>query len=330
MNLHETANKDKWALVDQPGSKVEFLQSYEWGEFQIGVGREVIRLESSSGDCIQGFIHNVGFGWKYAYFPRVHINENILIDLIEFLKTKNIFFVRFETINNVNFSDIKLASIKVVWTNNRQPNVTLLLDLKKSNAEILASMHPKTRYNIHLAEKKGVIVKEEKNGEVFWELNKDTIGRDDFKSHNKEYYKQMLDLDMVVQLTAYFEGVPIASNICINYNGVFIYLHGASANVHRNVMAPYLLQWYGIQLAKKLGCKEYDFWGMAPVEKIDGKNQICYNNFCWNESHPWSGVTRFKVGFGGVVKNYPGAFEVVISGKKYKLFNFLKKLKFRV
>lgn len=329
MNLHEITDRDEWALIDQPKGKVEFLQSYEWCEFQIGAGRGVIRLVSSSGDCIQGFVHSVGFGWKYAYFPRIRLSESTLIDLIEFLKTKNIFFVRFETVNEINFNDAKFASIKVVRINNRQPRVTLLLDLKKNNEEILVNMHPKTRYNIHLAEKKGVEVKEEKNVDVFWELNKDTTGRDVFKSHDKEYYKQMLDLDMAHQFVAYYNGKPVASNIYINYNGVFIYLHGASSNVHRNVMAPYLLQWEGIKLAKKLGCTEYDFWGISPIEESNGKGQVCYNNFCWNELHPWSGVTRFKVGFGGSVKNYPEAVEVVMDRKKYKLFNLAKKLKFK-
>ena len=329
MNWREITNREEWGGAFRPAEGADFLQSYEWGEFQNSVGYPAVRLANSTGDRVQGFIHNIGFGQKYAYFPRARIEAGFMPDLIDYLKTKNIFFARFEPINEIDFTQPESAGIKVVAAENRQPKVTLTLDLKKTEEQLLTEMHAKTRYNIRLAEKKGVVVREEKNADIFWKLNQDTTGRDFFKSHGFEYYRQMLNLEMARQLTAYYEGKPIASNIFINHEGSFIYLHGASSNASRNVMAPYLLQWCGIQLAKKLGAVEYDFWGISPPVGEGIKNRECYNNYCWDRAHPWNGVTRFKAGFGGTIKEYPTAFEVAIGKTKYDLFNLIKKMKGR-
>jgi len=186
-------------------------------------------------------------------------------------------------------------------------------------------MHPKTRYNIHLATRKGVVVKEKKDIEIFWELNKKTTERDEFKSHDKKYYQKMLEQSFCHQLIAYHNDQPIASNILIVYNGTATYLHGASGNVSRNLMAPYLLQWEGIKLAKSLGCIKYDFWGISPQAKT-GEPSTCFHNFCWMLNHRWTGVTRFKAGFGGEYVEYPQAFEIPLNKFKFKLYCLAKKI----
>jgi lipid II:glycine glycyltransferase (peptidoglycan interpeptide bridge formation enzyme) len=102
-------------------------------------------------------------------------------------------------------------------------------------------------------------------------------------------------------------------------------LHGASSNEERNLMAPYLLQWEGIKLAKQLGCKYYDFWGISPAPRA-GEASTCFHNLCWSATHRWTGVTRFKAGFGGSVKEYPQAVDVVLSGWKYGVYRLVRKL----
>jgi len=184
-----------------------------------------------------------------------------------------------------------------------------MLDLKKSKEELLSDMHQKTRYNIRLAKKKGVEIIEggADDFDDFWNLINKTADRDRFRIHTKEYYKKMLSVDFVKIFFAKFAGKIIATGIFSFYGDTVTYMHGASDNEHRNVMAPYLLQWELITRAKEKGFKYYDFYG------IDDKK--------------WPGVTRFKKGFGGFEKRYPGTFDMVFSQIWYNVYNILRKIK---
>jgi len=298
-------------IIEQKQLKMdEFLQSEAWASFQEKTGKKVLKL-ASEGEETYGFISKLGLGVSYIYLPRVQ-------SLPDKMKDSNFTFLRVE-------STEELSEANGLEIQNRQPQTTLVLDLEKNEEELLSGMHAKTRYNIRLAKKKGVEIRQEKNVDIFWQLNKQTTNRDEFRSHGKQYYKSMLEMGMCYQLTAYFENKPIASNIFIIYKNTCTYLHGASGDDHRNLMAPYLLQWQGILLAKENNCKYYDFWGVSPmVKEIEGKT-TCFNNFCWVVGHKWTGVTRFKTGFGGEIKKYPKAIDIVLQKNKYRLYKFIKK-----
>jgi len=240
----------------------------------------------------------------------------------QWLKKQGYVFVRFEPIES---GAIPQDSWHVEMTTYRQPKDTLLLDLSQTQDELFAHMHSKTRYNIRLAEKKGVEIRREPSAEVFYVLNTQTTSRDNFRSHEKAYYEKMLAQDMCEQFTAYYEGVPIASNICVYGSQSYVYLHGASSNEHRNVMAPYLLQWVQIQHAKQLGLATYDFWGISP--STPARPQTSFHHLSWNVDDVWTGVTRFKAGFGGFQACYADAFEVMLSGVWYRLYKFVSALR---
>lgn len=313
---------EDWNKGLSPLSQLEFLQSWGWGQFQAKIGTKPVRFLIDS-QSVQGFEQKIGLGKKFLYLPRVDVSNLEDGSLVEYLK-KEYIFLRIEPLEKA----LELGTKNYELVKNRQPQQTLILDINQTEEEILNKMHPKTRYNIHLAERKGVVIKEEKNVDVFWQLNLDTTGRDGFRSHNKKYYEEMLKQENIFQLIAYYEGEPIASNILVVSGEVINYLHGASANKFRNLMAPYLLQWQGILLGKKNSCHYYDFWGVAPLVRPDEKNQkSSFHGFCWPVNHSWSGVTRFKVGFGGEYREYPGAVEVPLKKYQYKIFSFLKKLR---
>lgn len=317
MKLREITQKDEWeASTDQLGI-AEFLQSWQWGEFQGETGKQVVRLgvyeDKGNGSVVallQGFAHELPLGIKYLYVPRIGIREEFIPSLREYAKQHGYAFVRIEPTK-------ELEGKKVY---NRQPQHTLVLNLQKEETELLADMHQKTRYNIRLAEKKGVEVREGNDIDVFWKLNEQTTGRDGFTSHDKTYYEHMLQLPMCHQLTAYYENEPVASNLYLSFNRVTTYLHGTSSNTYRNVMAPYLLQWTAIQFAKKHGAYTFDFWGIAPEIEKTHENARCSNGMCWDKTHRWDGITRFKVGFGGLRVSYGNAVDIVANTLQYTLY----------
>lgn len=316
--IYEVTDRQKWS------EKPEFWQSWGYGEFFKANGLNLIRYEVKIGGenyQFQGIETKFPLGIKFFYIARVFLPEKVLEEAIEFFKNKKYTFLRIETLNELenknNYKKVK----------NRQAPATLILDLNKSEEELLQSMHTKTRYNIRLAEKKGVEIKFEKDIDKYWKLNADTNERNKITSHSKNYLAKLLEQENVYQLNTYYSNEIVSSTILLAYNDTLYYLFGASANKYRNVMAPYLNQWEAIKFAKEKGFKKYDFWGISP--QVEGKNEgvICHNNYCWQETDSLSGVTKFKIGFSGVTKKYPEAFEIILQPGKYKLFSFLQKIR---
>ncbi len=212
-----------------------------------------------------------------------------------------------------------------------QPENTLIIDLKETEQEILAQMKPKGRYNIKLAEKKGVEVllagrdlPEKEAVTEFHRILSETTSRDGFAGHTPSYYQEMLEKLGEKQVKLYlarFEGKIIAGIMVTFYGDLAIYYFGASANQYRNVMAPYLLQWEAIKTAKKAGQSWYDFLGTAPLEegaeegtegaKENGVAGAGAGEFRYDRRHSWAGVTEFKLKFGGKkVAFYPGMEQI--------------------
>lgn len=315
-----------WTDTQPDGS---FLQSWDWGEFQRLVGYEPMRFLFRNVDGpvngAQGFCHRLGPGLSYLYMPRI---GRLSAEAIKLLKDESkrlgCVFIRWEPEEVFDTSEITAYPTKT-----RQPAQTLVIPLDLEEGVILAQMHTKTRYNIRVAQKHGVQVSAKKDASVFWQLNQETIARDQFKSHDAAYYEQMLACPIAYQFTAYANETPIASIICIGSGKTFTYLHGASSNAQRNLMAPYLLQWEAMRFAKAQGFAHYDMWGIAPLVEPEASDTQCLHNKCWSEAHAWSGITRFKVGFGGVYKLYPKAQEIPVRTFLYRVFLFMKTLKNR-
>ncbi|MFA5318495.1 MAG: peptidoglycan bridge formation glycyltransferase FemA/FemB family protein [Patescibacteria group bacterium] len=295
-----------------------FLQSKGWEEFQKSVGQQTFRV-----DDVLLIKKSLPAGKSYLYAPvcslRPSVFSNFLNKIKELAKKERSIFLRVEPQERLEIGNWKL---EIVRSNDVQPSRTVILDLNNNEEELLANMHQKTRYNIRLAEKKGVKIKESQNIEDFWKLMKETTKRDGFRGYGEEYYREMLQIDpsaplrfaqddkqeMNVKLyAAEYENKILAAGIFVFYGDTATYLHGASTHDNKNVMAPYLLHWEMIKLAKKEGYKYYDFYG------IDEKK--------------WPGVTRFKKGFGGKEINYPGAFDIIFSGGWYFVYAALKRIK---
>lgn len=289
-----------------------FLQSQDWEAFKRTVGHAPVRVGNTL-----ALTHRLGGPLTYAFLPRTDADEA----LFDALATRGYVFVRVEG---------KIHTQRtVIATKHRLPETTLLLDLSLPEDALLAQMHSKTRYNIRLAERKGVTIRAEKDVDVFFQLNEETTSRDGFKSHDKAYYAAFIDMPMCTQYTAYVDDMPIAAVLCVSYAGTTTYVHGASSNKKRNTMAPYLLQWHAICAARANGDTQYDFWGIAPpYTQSPGTKETCYNGYSWDVSHPWTGITRFKVGFGGRVITYPPAVDVVLKPALYKWYTFIYRMRY--
>lgn len=299
-------NIDQAAFDDLVGA--EFSQAYFWGDLLAAEEGGIVRL-SSGRAVLSAFPRKLFGSYRYYYLPRGPRGEAADFPaLLQRLSSFRPVFVRLEPESDEALALMRKAGFLVRKSINLQPRQTLMLDLTLSEEELLAAMSQKTRYNIRLAAKKGVKIVEGRLADFpeFWRLMSLTGERDSFHIHGAEHYRRLLDSSNVQLLFAEYDGRKIAAGIFCFFGGRATYLHGASDNEARNLMAPHLLQWQAISEAKKRNCRQYDFYG------IDEEN--------------WPGVTRFKRGFGGFVKEYPGTYDVVFRPFSYHLYGFLRTL----
>ena len=201
---------------------------------------------------------------------------------------------------------------------------TVLIDLNPSEAELLARMKPKTRYNIRLAEKKGVSVRVGKPDDLsmLYKMYAETSVRDGFVIRDEGYYKtvwgtfmvnkqspvstQSVQAPLAEPLIAEVNNEPVAAIFVFYFAGRAYYVYGMSRDVYREKMPAYLLQWEAMKRAKAKGCSVYDLWGAPDV---------------FNESDSMWGVYRFKEGFGGKVVRTLGAWDYAPNRLWYNMYS---------
>lgn len=291
----------------------EFLQSWQYGEFLSSLGRKVIRIRVGD-TCVQYIEYALPFGKKYAYLPRVRLCQDAQNATILFLKGMGYIFARVESIDALEYQNINTRTVP-----NRQPQHTWLLNITPSEEILFANMHQKTRYNIRLGQRNGVVVDDTKDIDIFWPLYQETVKRNAYEAHPKTYIQAFLSLPHVYQMNAHREERVIASAICFLYNTTWYYVFGASANNDRHTMAAYALHWRAIEKAKMLGCDIYNFWGIAAPAKQGSAGVDCFHNYCWSMDDPLAGVARFKAGFGGYIFSYPQAVDLIFHPMMYML-----------
>lgn len=189
---------------------------------------------------------------------------------------------------------------------------TVLVDLTPDDADLLAGMKQKTRYNIRLASRKGVRIRpgEVKDIPVLYQLYLETSIRDNFVIRDKVYYEQLwstfMKAGMAEAFIAEVNGNAIAGLIVFKFASKAWFLFGMSGPKDREKMPNYLLQWETMLKLKANGCRVYDLWG-APDEFV--------------ETDPLWGVYRFKDGLGGTTVRHIGAWDLPLSKVKYYLYS---------
>lgn len=313
-----------------------FLQSKEWISFQDFAGNEVVKLQKSGEYSANAVEHKLSIVGKYLFVPRgpIFIGErarkSCLNKLIKIAKGRKVSWIRIEPQTKEDLCDLKhcfkeLGYEIVKSKKNHQTAQTLMLGLEMTKEELLAQMKAKTRYNIRLAGRKGVEIsksRDKKAISAFIRLSKETARRDGITIHPDKYYRKMIEKipeEVLALYIAEFQGEIIGTALTSFYGTVATYLHGASSNLNRNVMAPALLQWIMICDAKKCGMKKYDFGG-TKIEK-DENGKLLKNN--------WTGISKFKLGFCPECEpiSFPGCWDVVIDRKKYYTYRALQQAK---
>jgi peptidoglycan pentaglycine glycine transferase (the first glycine) len=208
-----------------------------------------------------------------------------------------------------------------------QPPRTIVVDLTGDEDQLLARMKQKTRYNLRLAERKGVTVREATLADLptFHALMQATAERDDFGVHSPAYYEAAYRLFVpsgrACLLLAEVAGEPTAAVMVFALGQRAWYFYGASGPAHREKMSPYLLQWEAMRWARTQGCTSYDLWGIP-----DEDEQTLEAQFSGREDGLW-GVYRFKRGFGGQVVRRVGAWERAFSPLRYRAYRWLVRLR---
>ncbi|MBI5467275.1 MAG: peptidoglycan bridge formation glycyltransferase FemA/FemB family protein [Candidatus Kerfeldbacteria bacterium] len=306
-----------------------YLQSWAWGEFQSSLGRRIWRLGDDEQGKLQGAAlvieHQLMLGRSYFYCPHGPVTNSLE-------SLRRLYGAIFDLAKQEGAMHVKIDPPQYPFSygvedfprpfspgTTLQPRTTLVIDCQLSETELQAAMHPKTRYNIRLAEKKGVTVRwstGDADYQTFMQLQRATAARQGIRLHPDTYYQRMFaalrNANMVSLAIAEHDGQALAINEIIWHGQTATYIHGGSTTELKELMAPHLLQWQIILEAKRRGIHRYDLRGIAPEHQ---------------PNHKLAGVTRFKRGFGGSVVVFPSAANGVVNQSWYAAYRLAKRLR---
>lgn len=305
----------EWDQFLRHHPNAHLLQTGEWGELKSAFGWKPVRIVNGEAG-VQILFRKLPLGFTIGYIPKAVPGEqsSVLSEIDAVCRKQRAVFLKLELDAwNDNFANQHPSFI--ISKHNIQPPRTIIIDISGSDEEILARMKQKTRYNIRLAEKKGVTVRAWDDLNAFHQMMLATGGRDGFGVHSMEYYKRAYELmhsgEMGEILVAEYEGKPLAALFVARNGNRAYYLYGASTDEERNRMPTYLLQWEAMKWAKAHGCEEYDLWGVP-----DEDEATLEANFESRHDGLW-GVYRFKRGFGGELKRAAQAMDRVYNPLLY-------------
>lgn len=339
--------KEKWnEFIINNALDGGLLQSWQGGELAEKEGSKIWRIGLKDKDGLLAaslaIKENLPLKTSSLYLPRGPVIEKSIANQTESVKKiLNIFLSELKKIGAkesvmvikldlpLKESDVQSRSLADLGLRRSykdiQPRTTLILDIRKSENELLAQMKPKTRYNIKLAEKKQIKVniissisvsKDKKDFEEFFNLLSKTAKRDGFSIHPKKHYQHLLETSLVKLFLAHYQEKIIAGAMVGFFGKTAIYLHGASSSEQRNLMAPYLLQWQAIARARESGCDYYDFGGIKSEKELNYTQRA------------WAGVTRFKTGFASNIgpTEFLGVWEYNLKPLTYFIYRSLSKV----
>lgn len=322
----DDSKKEEWEKLVASNPATGFMQSFAWTKFTNFLGWETFKIgafddhQLIGGAMVGKFTFEDG---NYLYIPQGPViayqqkeAEQIFHQLIA--EVDQIANLKGENLTSHLRIDPKLTNLPKFFKRfqkaalDKEPLKTILIDLSYSKDYLLQQMKPKGRYNVKLAQRYGikVISTNLKFGlKDFLKFYTQTVERKQFKGQDEIYFAKLIPCLEEEKLAKFYfakyRNTILASALVVFYGDFVTFLFGASSNVHREKMAPYLLQWQMILEAKKLGYKYYDFYGIAPTDDL---------------SHSWQGFSQFKRKFGGEEVKYIGAYDFIYNKKLYQQY----------
>lgn len=299
-------------------------QSWEWGEFRRSLGLPLLRYgiykNGKLSSAFQLTLHKIPLTKQFVgYLPKGPAPDKDLFEaLIIIGPENNCAYIKVEP--NIIAKQTPF-SVYHGFQQSPKPLFTkynFILDVTKTEAELFKNMHPKTRYNIRLAQKKGVLVEErtdDKAFEIYLKLYFETCARQKYFGHNPFYHKKvwntLKEAGMARLIIGFYNKKPLSVWLLLSFQDTLYYPYGGSSIQHKDVMANNLVAWETIKLAKKLELNTLDMWGAL------GPNA--------DPKHPWFGFHDFKRKYGSELVEYVGTYDLIFNETLYHLFNFFDK-----
>jgi len=321
--------RHQWDAFVAESPSGHLLQSWGWGELKASAGWYPLRLALWDTErqqmaiaaqvlCRTAAHFPLRFG-HLAYIPKgpvldrsnaaqVSIAAKFFSQVHLYLRKHGALALQIELAHEAD----RQASIEIVQcmdamhfqpVQSIQPVRTIVLDLRRGEDTLLAHMKEKWRYNIRLAERKGVSVRVARTVEdvqAWYDILQTTSIRDKFGIHTCDYYLRAWQIfaprNQARLCLADYHGQPLAGIFVGLMAKQAIYLYGASSNEQRQLMPNYLLHWEAIRWAKREGAISYDLWGISETD---------------DQEEAMAGVYRFKSGWGGRIVRFPSNYEYV-------------------
>lgn len=331
--IEEIKNKKNWQEFLQ-NSKIQFypyFQSWNWGEVQKVMGHTIWRLGVYKDEKLVAICQIVDINAKRGHYfhlrhaPVLIPFDQEVFDLIleytkKLAKEKKVLFIRLSPVVKKELVDMKILKKRGFVSapiHNMDAEICWVLDIDKSDEELLKEMRKTHRYLIKKAQTMNIeIIRTNKVSDIddFLKLYSDLSERKHFVPHRalKEEFSEFAKDDEAMLFMAKYQNNIIAGAFVSYVGKMAIYRHGASDSTHRDIPASYLLQWEAIKEAKRRGKELYNFWGIAESD---------------NKKHPWYGLTLFKMGFGGQKEEFLHAQDLPLSpmyGKTYIIDSITK------
>lgn len=317
---------DSWETWLLSQNQVHILQLAQWGALKEKYGWEVVRFLSNDGKAgAQILFRKIILGLHLAYIPKGpvgQLGDDFWEEVHLICRDRKAIFLKVEPdIFEDETPSGVFGSDKFQPSQSIQPRRTIVVDLSGDQDAWLASMKQKTRYNIRLAQKKEVEIRESADVDSFYEIMLSTGDRDQFGIHTRQYYRDAFRLfssiGRAALFLAYYQDTPLAGIMVFRSGARAWYFYGASNDKERNRMPAYLLQFIGMQWAKTHGATTYDLWGIPDFDE-----ELLEDQFSSRSEGLW-GVYRFKRGFGGRVLRYEQAYDYVYRPLIYRLIQMV-------